>query len=229
MEVTVSFISGVNEPKDMLLKLIREGNRIIFEEDPAELSDHFFNFSVTAHSLRDWCLKSQNIQSQKKQANEAWDKHSYLVVAKDIANSVKHFGIDRYTPSLAGSEESSTDFVEFLHGEDIPAKMERAHSEEEFRRSVSQPRPSVLITFSDGSSIDLTDYAFKVINYWVGYFDENNIPRDCAMMQNTSMQTAKSGIKSHKTKEAACKYITSRSTSLASLTRLAKATLLLAR
>jgi len=173
----LSFVNGVDEPKDMLLKLIREGNRIIFENDPAELADHFFNFSVTAHSLRDWCLKFQNIQSQKKQANEAWDEYPYLVVAKDIANSVKHFGIDLYTPSLAGSAESSTDFVEFLHGEDIPEKMERAQ-EEEFRRSVSQPRPSFLISFSDGSSIDLTDYAFKTVNYWVTYFDEKKIPRD---------------------------------------------------
>lgn len=177
-EAAVSFINGVNEPKDMLLKLIREGNRIIFEEDPLELSDHFFNFSVTAHSLRDWCLKFQNIQSQKKQANEAWDKHLFLVVAKDIANSVKHFGIDLYTPSLAGSAVSSTDFVEFTFGEDVSAKMERAHSDEEFRRLVSQSRPSFLITFSDGSSVDLTDYAFRTINYWIGYFDENNVPRD---------------------------------------------------
>ena len=43
----MSFIQEIVEPKDMLLKLIREGNRINFEECTEDLTDHFFNFSVT--------------------------------------------------------------------------------------------------------------------------------------------------------------------------------------
>jgi len=51
----------------MLLKLIREGNRITFEDEYENISDHFFNFSITAHSLRDWCIKYQGLQSKKKE------------------------------------------------------------------------------------------------------------------------------------------------------------------
>lgn len=177
-EMNVSFIQGINEPKDMLLKLIREGNRVIFEESPIELTDHFFNFSVTAHSLRDWYIKFANLQSQKKQLNNIWDQNPTLVVAKDVANSVKHFGITLYTPSLSGSSVSSTGFVAFTYGEDIPAKMEKAREDENFRKSETQPRPSYLIKFTDGTDIDLTDYVFKTTQYWVEYFDKNKVPRD---------------------------------------------------
>lgn len=177
-EMILSFIQGINEPKDMLLKLIREGNRVIFEELPIELIDHFFNFSVTAHSLRDWYIKFTSLQSQKKQLNNTWDQNPFLVVAKDVANSVKHFGITLYTPSLSGSSASSTGFVAFTYGEDIPAKMEKAREDESFRKSVTQPSPSYLIKFTDGTYIDLTDYVFKATQYWVEYFDNNEIPRD---------------------------------------------------
>jgi hypothetical protein len=176
-EKTVSFIRGINEPKDMLLKLVREGNRVVFEENPTDLLDHFFNFSVTAHSLRDWCLKYKNIQAQKKQMHITWDQNPCLVIAKDVANSVKHFGIDLYTPSLSGSSESFTDYIVFRGDEDIPTKMGKARDDEEFRNSVSQPSPSYLINFNDGTSIDLSEYVFNTINYWVKYFDSHNIPR----------------------------------------------------
>lgn len=99
-------------------------------------------------------------------------------MAKDVANSVKHFGITLYTPSLSGSSVSSTGFVAFTYGEDIPAKMEKAREDENFRKSETQPRPSYLIKFTDGTDIDLTDYVFKTTQYWVEYFDKNKVPRD---------------------------------------------------
>lgn len=175
----MSFIQGINEPKDLLLKLIREGNRIIHEEERIELTDHFFNFSVTAHSLRDWCVKFQNMtKPQSISSHSAWDRKRYLIIAKDVANSVKHFGIDRYDPSIVGTSENSTEFVAFTLGENIVAKMEKAQTSEEYRKSVSEARPSYLIKFKDEPDFNLTDYVSNTIDYWVDYFDQNGIPRD---------------------------------------------------
>nr|MBF0684875.1 hypothetical protein [Pseudomonas sp.] len=129
----MSFISGINEPKDMLLKLVREGNRVNFEEDSENVMDHFFNFSVTAHSLRDWCINYLSQQSNKKQLNQIWDNEKYLVIAKDIANSVKHFKITMYTPNLAGTSSSSTQGVAFYSNENITEKMEKSQQSTEYR------------------------------------------------------------------------------------------------
>lgn len=173
----MSFISGINEPKDMLLKLVREGNRVNFEENSENVMDHFFNFSVTAHSLRDWCINYLSQQSNKKQLNQTWDNEKYLVIAKDIANSVKHFKITMYTPNLAGTSSSTAQGVAFYSNENISEKMEKSQQNTEYRESQTQESPSFLITFADATTENLTDYVVKTIRYWVKYFDSNSIPR----------------------------------------------------
>lgn len=173
----MSFISGIDEPKDMLLKLVREGNRINFEENPENVMDHFFNFSVTAHSLRDWCINHLSQQGNKNQLNQTWDTEKHLVIAKDIANSVKHFKITMYTPDVKGTSSSTTQGVAFYLNENIPEKMEKAQQSAEYRESQTQENPSFIVTFTDGTTENLTDYVVKTIKYWVGYFDSNDIPR----------------------------------------------------
>ncbi|EOG7656582.1 hypothetical protein ACLMNU_003489, partial [Vibrio cholerae] len=174
----MSFIQNISEPKDMLLKLIREGNRIVFEEDPENLTDHFFNFSVTAHSVRDWCIKYKGQQALKKKLHQEWDKQPFLVIAKDIANSVKHFGIDLYKPQLKESEVQTANTVEFCVGENIPEKLRKAVEVKSFRESESKAKPSYIVRFEDGTEVTLNDYVFKTVTFWVNYFDQNSIPRE---------------------------------------------------
>ena len=177
----MSFIKGIVEPKDMLVKLIREGSRINFEECSENLTDHFFNFSVTAHSIRDWCIKFQGLKAQKKQLDQQWDKEPFLVTAKDIANSVKHFGISKYTPKLKSSEIKTSSTVEFCVGEDNPEKLQKALDNSGFRESESKEKPSYIVNFEDGTEITLNDYVFKTVNYWLTYFDDHSIPKDPAI------------------------------------------------
>lgn len=174
----MSFLHGINDPKDMLLKLIREANRINFESEGENIKDHFFNFSVTAHSLRDWCFKYQRLESSKKQMNMTWDNEPFLVVAKDIANSVKHFGISLYTPNIAGSAQKNTMHVVLRTGSNLAEDIEKAKIDPDFRDENSEESPSYKIYFTDGSTISLNDYIFKTVLYWIGYFDSNGIPRD---------------------------------------------------
>ena len=125
LELTMSFICDFSEPKDMLIKLIREGNRINFEDDIVNLSDHFFNFSVTAHSLRDWCIKYLTLHGMKDRAqlNKEWESKDFLIVAKDIANSVKHFGVDRYSPKVSNSERDSAKSISIYTNENVSEKL----------------------------------------------------------------------------------------------------------
>jgi len=174
----MSLINNISEPKDMLLKLIREGNRIIFEDDYENISDHFFNFSVTAHSLRDWCIKYQGLQSNKKALHTKWDNEPFLAVAKDIANSVKHFGVDFYTPQIQNSEYGSTDIIQFCEGENISEKFDKILSDDSFREVSSEERPSYIVKFKDGPDITLNDYVFNTVTFWNEYFINESIPID---------------------------------------------------
>ncbi|MDO3386002.1 hypothetical protein QWI17_09155 [Gilvimarinus sp. SDUM040013] len=139
--------------------------------------DHFFNFSVTAHSLRDWCIEHLSQQDKRKQLNQMWDAEKHLVIAKDVANSVKHFKITKYTPDVKESSLSTTKRVPFYLGQDIVEEMESVQRDFEYRESKIQENPSFVVTFTDGTTEDLTDYAVKTIKYWVCYFDSYSIPR----------------------------------------------------
>lgn len=174
----MSLIQNIAQPKDMLIKLIREGNRITFEEEPENLTDHFFNFSVTAHSIRDWCIKYQGKQAIKKKLNQHWDEQPFLAIAKDIANSVKHFGIDFYQPQLKESEATKVSIVQFCVGENIPEKLNKALNDQNLRESNGKANPSYLVRFEDGTEVTLSDYVFKTVTFWVNYFDQNSIPRE---------------------------------------------------
>ncbi|SBS29256.1 hypothetical protein MSP8886_01493 [Marinomonas spartinae] len=173
----MSFISGINEPKDMLLKLVREGNRVNFEQNAEDVMDHFFNFSVTAHALRDWCINYLSQHQNKKQLNKIWDNEKHLVIAKDIANSVKHFKITMYTPDVKEASSSTAQSITFFSNENIEEKMEKAQKSKEYRESQTQESPSFIVTFTDGETEKLTDYVLKTIKFWVDYFDRNSIPR----------------------------------------------------
>jgi len=180
----VSLINSIKEPGDLLKKLIRDGNLINFEEDPEKLSDLIFNFSVTCHSLRDWCIKYQGKESVQEQLNTAWNEEKSLQAAKDIANSTKHFGITRYTPTVDTADASTAQSVEFRSNQNVPELMERVKSDQELSTSLETTVPSYQIKFVDGDVLALWEFVSKAIRCWLSYFDSNGIPRDMKLSQS---------------------------------------------
>lgn len=176
----MSLITGLNEPFDLLLKLIREGNRINMQSDSDDLVDHLFNFSVTAHSLRDWSIKYLNVTDpkEKEKLHKEWNKMACLVAAKNIANSSKHFGIKPKDSKVTGVLSGTREVVELfglVDSVDIMSGIEDGNG-------ITEPSikniPSFLITFTSFPDLDLWDFVEKTIDYWAQFFDQHDIPRD---------------------------------------------------
>src|SRR5262245_35593866 len=73
-------------------KLEREAYRAYHSRSPLHKADHFFNFCVTAHSLRDYYFKRRRIRKNAQAPyHTLWNKNPALVAVRDIANSTKHF------------------------------------------------------------------------------------------------------------------------------------------
>ncbi len=181
----MSLINSIKEPGDLLKKLIRDGNSINFEDEPDRLSDLVFNFSVTCHSLRDWCIKYQGKESIQDLLHTAWNQEKSLQAAKDIANSTKHFGISRYKPTVNSADESVGKTLEFRSNQNIAEAIERAKTDQEYRASLENEAPSYQITFVNGDVLALWEFIFQAIRCWLSYFDTNGIPRDAKL--STSM------------------------------------------
>jgi hypothetical protein len=187
----MSLLNTINDPGDLLKKLIREANSINFTNDMDELSDLIFNFSVTCHSLRDWCLKYQEKQSEKSQINRKWNEKRCLQVAKDIANSSKHFVITQYVPTLNSADKSTSRTIEFTEDQNIPEDLEAVKTDTKLRESLEKEVPSYQMEFVDGSVMSLYEYYSGAIRHWLSYFDLNSIPRD-QKLSMSYVYTAKS-------------------------------------
>lgn len=174
----MSLLQSANEPGDLLKKLFREANEIVYADDQERLSDLVVNFSVTANSMRDWCIKYLNQETNKKNLALAWDSIPCLKAAKDIANANKHFTITMYTPTVANVNQTISSTIELRSNQDIAKELENARNNEEQRNEMSIETPSYEISFTDGSSLSLYEFYSGCIREWLSYFDKNGIPRN---------------------------------------------------
>ena len=138
---------------DILAKVVREGRRVNFASDDFELSDSIFNFCVTAHSMRDWCIKELGWDSdnQKKQKfHDDCNAYEFLKYARDIANGSKHFGLDSNKTSTVDGVENNSGSFSYMdaHG--------NVHGQ-------SEDEPTAKIILANGKDILVFTFASTVI------------------------------------------------------------------
>ena len=152
----------LSSPLALYRKLERESYRAFHAKMPLHKSDHFFNFCVTAASMRDYVLEhlGMTTQVQKQQYYETWTKVPALVAASEIANSSKHFLLrDRNTGNAKALRTRALRMKksEFL---DVYANDAGA------TKLVKVVRSEVSVTLSDGQVLELYAFTAEVMKYW---------------------------------------------------------------
>jgi hypothetical protein len=160
---SMSVISAFKEPQDILSKLLREGQRTWRAADPQEKCDHFFNYCVTAHALRDWCIKHLNLQrADVTNFHTEMNTIKYFGECRDIANSSKHFGLSSSVSAVAAATTTESDLAVLTGGNalaDLPT----------IRRS------DIAISLSDGTSIDLFGFLHHTSTGWINVLKNKSI------------------------------------------------------
>ena len=145
----------LNSTAALFRKLERESYRAYHQPDRIHKADHFYNFCVTAHALRDYFLSERGITSKPKQdkCHTYWNKIPVLVAVKDIANSSKHFSL-RNAPQTKKVRGGTGDFVDVYENDtgDIILRSVKA--------------PEIYITLSDGQRHDLYLFTEAVLTVW---------------------------------------------------------------
>jgi hypothetical protein len=161
----MSILHSYKEPKDMLYKLLRDGKKSHFAKSPEELCDNLFNFCVTGHSIRDWCIKYLNLDdTAKRQFHEKCNKDKHLKYCRDIANASKHFSLstDRSTTVSAVNSE----IVNYVS---IDAKGNKISGSENKQNSAK-------ILLADGDEMHLLLFLCGVFNGFKAVFDSYSVP-----------------------------------------------------
>jgi hypothetical protein len=159
----MSIISSYKEPKDLLEKLVREGQRTWRSQQLDHKCDHFFNFCVTAHALRDWCIDYLRLAgSDKDSFHKEMNTLKYLAECRDIANSSKHFSLSK--PSLVSSATPTvTKFAKMLPG-GVVNEGEEAEG------------LNLSLLFADGTEVDLFLFLHETASTWINVLARKGIP-----------------------------------------------------
>lgn len=158
------------EPKDLLAKAVREGRRAYLKCDNTEqVSDHFFNFCVTAHAIRDWCIQYLEYDEKSLEAqafHERCCKSKNLQYCRDIANSLKHMVLRPGKVSTVTSVyETKIDTVAIdTLGKKIP--------------NTEIERQSLEVLFPDGTFTSMFLVLIETIHDWHAIFNEYGIEYD---------------------------------------------------
>ena len=158
----VTLAPALDSPAALYRKLEREAYRAFHARSRTHKADHFFNFCVTAHSMRDYFLKHFCIEIEKERYHKEWNDTPVIVAARDIANSSKHFALSTKQLTRAVRLHKSK-FATILVSREGQLKILRAEG------------PDVSIRLSDGTTLSLYAFTSEVLNYWKGYLGEFGI------------------------------------------------------
>lgn len=147
--------------KALFRKLERESYRAYHASSRVHKTDHFFNFCVTAQSLRDYLLEDLGklTRLEKEPFHVDWDKDGLLVAVAEIANSSKHFRLRYPNGSLKVVRtrkvvQTINDFVDiYIDGKGSLSAVEAKNSDIE-------------VLLSDGRRFALHEFTASVLNYW---------------------------------------------------------------
>ena len=143
-------------------KLERELYRVHHQRNRINKADHFYNFCVTAHSLRDYFFHEKEISSESMQEeyHESWNRDPVLVAVKEIANSSKHFAL-RKAPKTKRVRSGKNDFVDIYVND----------QGEILTRVVAVP--DYFVTLPDGSRHELYVFMDVVLLIWRQFLKVN--------------------------------------------------------
>ena len=169
----MSVIPSLQSPNDLLLKLCRESINVYTSKKNVEVLDRFFNFCITAHSLRDWVIKSSGLDNNK--IHDYCNTFDSLNMCRDIANANKHFGLDNgKISSVSAIDGKVLSYRPMAPGQIDPKSIIK--------------KPSLEVLDQNGNKINLKDFMNKSIEAWVDVFDHFSIPREQKLFYTRSLE-----------------------------------------
>lgn len=162
---------NIKSIEDLYFKACREMRRSYDSKLLLEMSDHFYNFCITADSLRDYCLEKKGIYKgkEKTQQNDLWKSNVFINAVNEIASAVKHFQLRKF-PEM-DLREPSTEKVEIK--EDYVVDFVMRNNE------LLLPRLREILTIyvdtSDGKSYNLFEFTQSVMKYWKDFLQDQGI------------------------------------------------------
>jgi len=152
-------------PLDVLHKLEREMHRAFHHRNYVHKADYFYNFCITAHSLKDATLTHLQITAEldKQSKHAEWNAHPLLKAATEIANTAKHFELRKSTTTKALAPTRST-VVEVRIADSGEVK------------NILIEVPDYKVVLPDHTEVPVFEFTRGVIDFWRTCLGASGIP-----------------------------------------------------
>lgn len=167
----MSLNRSLNSIEALYRKLEREAYRAYHEKDQIHKMDHFYNFCVTAQSLRDYFFERKKLLSQQQQQpyNDAWNQNRFLVAVSEIANTAKHF-------TLRNVRTRSPKAVKTKRVRGSKGKFVNIYINQAGELSTKHVEaPDCKITLESGAQYGLYSFTNEVLEYWRHFLKSQSI------------------------------------------------------
>ncbi len=153
----------VKSIKDLFGKLEREAYRAFHSIKRIHKEDHFYNFCVTAHSMRDYFFEYKGIKltTERDIYHQEWNEDEFLVAAKEIVNTWKHFRL-RNQPKTKEVHQGENVFVEtYVENNKVSDKFVKL--------------PDLIVTLASEKEFALHEFTTHVTCYWHKFLSSKSI------------------------------------------------------
>lgn len=149
----------------------REAYRAYHHRNRIHKADHFYNFCVTAHSMRDFYLEriGKTSKADRSTYENAWSNEEFLMAVANIANSAKHFMLRDRRTNVARMSKTRT--VRTKTSRFIDLYIDNDGN----LQPVQGNWPDISIQLLSGAKYDLYQFTNGVLEYWRTYLKNNGI------------------------------------------------------
>ena len=152
--------------EDLFWKVEREMYRTLRARDAYHKIDHFYNFCITAHALRDYFLKQApeapfDTQDMDRM-HRTWSAVEVVRAVSNIANSAKHWTLT--SPSRMGG-------VQLARSRNVDIYL----TDDDQLLKVPVDVPNWVIEMESGQQYDTWTFMEDVLSYWRDFLKSNGI------------------------------------------------------
>ncbi|HOX99517.1 MAG TPA: hypothetical protein PLJ49_09995 [Smithella sp.] len=160
----------LSNPIEVMHKMEREAYRAFHQKHIIHKADHFYNFCITALSMKDSILDylGKITESEQNSYYFEWSSQPCLIAVTEIANTAKHVSLKKInkktktkeiiTAKTKGVKPSSTSVVNIYEDD-----------EGTIYKDYDNNYPDYKIILSNGKEFTLSELTTSVIDYWRNY------------------------------------------------------------
>lgn len=165
----------LSNPLEVMHKMEREAYRAFHQRHIIHKSDHFYNFCITALSMKDSILKhlGEKTKSEKGPYYIEWSSQPCLMAASEIANTAKHMLLEKV------KKTGVIEIVEPKTKEVIASSICVANYYEDDEgnifKDIDDNFPDYKVILESGNELSLHEFTENVMDYWRDYLSRLGI------------------------------------------------------